>query len=313
MRAGDARSARRGAVRALALLIAALAVAGCGGDDRDQTSSARPPGRRRAGGRHGAAGRPLHAERGGLGIRSAAGHRADARLGSALRGRAARPRAPARRRRARGHVAGHARPRAQRRRAGPARPCLPPGFEQNGRLFAHYTNTQGDTRVDEYRVTAGWPTPPAAPRAPGRRAALPEPQRRAALVRPRRAALPRARRRRLAPWTRTTTGRTRHGAPGQAAANGRGRRRRGRGSRWPTACATRGASRVDRETGSLWIADVGQDEREEIDAVAELPDPPLNFGWPAFEGGTTRTGASRPGRDALCCPWRSTTTTRAAP
>jgi glucose/arabinose dehydrogenase len=40
----------------------------------------------------------------------------------------------------------------------------------------------------------------------------------------------------------------------------------------------------DRETGSLWIADVGQDEREEIDAVAELPDPPLNFGWPAFEG-----------------------------
>jgi glucose/arabinose dehydrogenase len=40
----------------------------------------------------------------------------------------------------------------------------------------------------------------------------------------------------------------------------------------------------DRETGSLWIGDVGQDEREEIDAVAELPDPPLNFGWPAFEG-----------------------------
>jgi glucose/arabinose dehydrogenase len=40
----------------------------------------------------------------------------------------------------------------------------------------------------------------------------------------------------------------------------------------------------DRETGSLWIADVGQDEREEIDAVRDLPDPPLNFGWPAFEG-----------------------------
>jgi glucose/arabinose dehydrogenase len=40
----------------------------------------------------------------------------------------------------------------------------------------------------------------------------------------------------------------------------------------------------DRETGSLWIADVGQDEREEIDAVPDLPDPPLNFGWPAFEG-----------------------------
>ena len=40
----------------------------------------------------------------------------------------------------------------------------------------------------------------------------------------------------------------------------------------------------DRETGSLWIGDVGQDEREEIDAVPDLPDPPLNFGWPALEG-----------------------------
>ena len=41
----------------------------------------------------------------------------------------------------------------------------------------------------------------------------------------------------------------------------------------------------DRETGSLWIADVGQDEREEIDVVTKLPtEAPLNFGWPAWEG-----------------------------
>jgi glucose/arabinose dehydrogenase len=41
----------------------------------------------------------------------------------------------------------------------------------------------------------------------------------------------------------------------------------------------------DRQTGSLWVGDVGQDEIEEIDAVSKLPDdPPLNFGWPAFEG-----------------------------
>jgi glucose/arabinose dehydrogenase len=43
----------------------------------------------------------------------------------------------------------------------------------------------------------------------------------------------------------------------------------------------------DRGTSALWIGDVGQDDREEIDAVAvaELagPEPP-NFGWSAFEG-----------------------------
>ena len=41
----------------------------------------------------------------------------------------------------------------------------------------------------------------------------------------------------------------------------------------------------DRETGDLWIGDVGQDELEEIDSApaAEL-DRELNFGWSAFEG-----------------------------
>ena len=43
----------------------------------------------------------------------------------------------------------------------------------------------------------------------------------------------------------------------------------------------------DRETGELWIGDVGQNALEEIDAVGsgELErDPPPNFGWSAFEG-----------------------------
>jgi len=35
----------------------------------------------------------------------------------------------------------------------------------------------------------------------------------------------------------------------------------------------------------IWIADVGQDEVEEIDRMAiERDEPPKNFGWPAFEG-----------------------------
>jgi glucose/arabinose dehydrogenase len=44
----------------------------------------------------------------------------------------------------------------------------------------------------------------------------------------------------------------------------------------------------DRETGDLWIGDVGQNELEEIDSAtraeitAERPE--LNFGWSAFEG-----------------------------
>lgn len=43
---------------------------------------------------------------------------------------------------------------------------------------------------------------------------------------------------------------------------------------------------LDPETGVLWAGDVGQDRFEEVDAVT-LPapgEPPLNLGWPAYEG-----------------------------
>jgi glucose/arabinose dehydrogenase len=39
----------------------------------------------------------------------------------------------------------------------------------------------------------------------------------------------------------------------------------------------------DRSTGDLWIGDVGQEELEEIDAVAG-PGPGVNYGWNRFEG-----------------------------
>lgn len=39
----------------------------------------------------------------------------------------------------------------------------------------------------------------------------------------------------------------------------------------------------DRERGTLWIGDVGQDEREEVDVVAD-PVRGANLGWSAYEG-----------------------------
>ena len=72
-----------------------------------------------------------------------------------------------------------------------------PGFADNRRLFLHWSDPRGDTRVAEFRARAdrharAAPGPPAADGRP----AGGEPQRRPARVRPRRAALPRARRRR---------------------------------------------------------------------------------------------------------------------
>lgn len=40
----------------------------------------------------------------------------------------------------------------------------------------------------------------------------------------------------------------------------------------------------DRETDDLWIGDVGQDEREEIDVLPAGSIEGANLGWPAFEG-----------------------------
>ena len=53
-------------------------------------------------------------------------------------------------------------------------------------------------------------------------------------------------------------------------------------------------SSFDRQTGDLWIADVGQGEREEIDLIAAGSEGGQNFGWRVMEGNDCfRAGNSR--------------------
>ena len=157
-----------------------------------------------------------------------------------------------------------------------------PDYASNGRLFLHYTNREGDTRVDEYRARDGVADPAS------REELLAVEQ----------------------PFPNHNGGQLSFGPDGLlylGLGDGGGANDGDNhaqdiddplgkilrldadraGAAWkPVAYGLRNPWRFswDRETKSLWIADVGQDEREEIDAVAELPDPPANFGWPAFEG-----------------------------
>jgi glucose/arabinose dehydrogenase len=50
----------------------------------------------------------------------------------------------------------------------------------------------------------------------------------------------------------------------------------------------------DRETGDLWIGDVGQGSREEIDVEPDRSRGGLNFGWDALEGTLAFEGAEPP-------------------
>ena len=71
---------------------------------------------------------------------------------------------------------------------------------------------------------------------------------------------------------------------------------------------------IDAGLNEIWIADVGQDQIEEIDrAQLEFDEPPKNFGWGAFEGSrrSERVRERRgPGR-ADVAGRRSTSTTTA--
>ncbi|MDQ3936163.1 MAG: PQQ-dependent sugar dehydrogenase, partial [Actinomycetota bacterium] len=176
-----------------------------------------------------------------------------------------------------------------------------PGYAENGRLFLHYTNRDGDTRVDEYRARGGTADPAT------RRELLAVDQ----------------------PYSNHNGGQLSFGPDGLLYLGlGDGGdagdphdnaqnldARLGKILRldvdrpdqdWtPVAYGLRNPWRFswDRETGSLWIADVGQDEREEIDVVTELGDPPgPNFGWPAFEGTHDFDGRDPSGPGRLVFP-----------
>jgi glucose/arabinose dehydrogenase len=58
----------------------------------------------------------------------------------------------------------------------------------------------------------------------------------------------------------------------------------------------------DRETGDLWIGDVGQGRWEEVDFVAAGTPWPLNFGWDVYEGDEQVEGGAVQGEGELVFP-----------
>ncbi|HEX8645295.1 MAG TPA: PQQ-dependent sugar dehydrogenase [Thermoleophilaceae bacterium] len=158
-----------------------------------------------------------------------------------------------------------------------------PDYARNGRLFLHYTNKGGDTRVDEYRRGARGTADPAT-RKELLRVEQPFPNHNGGQLS-------------FGPDGLLHLGLGDGGSSGDPDNNAQDLDDRlGKilrvdvdrpGSDWePVAYGLRNPWRFswDRETRAIWIADVGQDEREEIDSIPRFTDPPPNFGWPAFEG-----------------------------
>ena len=158
-----------------------------------------------------------------------------------------------------------------------------PGYADNGRVYFHYTDSGGDTRVDRYEVRDG--TVDRSTRTELLAVKQPFPNHNGGELA-------------FGPDGLLYLGLGDGGSEGDPDNRGQdlGTRLgkilrldvRDPGADWQTvAYGMRNPWRFswDSETGSLWIGDVGQDHVEEIDAVAKLPtDPPLNFGWAAYEG-----------------------------
>ena len=174
----------------------------------------------------------------------------------------------------------------ERVRAGGERGLLglafPPDHARSGRLYVHYTNRRGDTRVVRYRAR-GDHADPASARTLLRVRQL-YPNHNGGQL-----AFDRA--------GRLLLGLGDGGSAFDPHRNGQDlgtplakiRRLdvRRPAARWETvAYGLRNPWRFsfDRETGDLWIADVGQDRQEEIDVLPAGERGLVNFGWSVFEG-----------------------------
>jgi glucose/arabinose dehydrogenase len=158
--------------------------------------------------------------------------------------------------------------------------ALHPGFPDDPRFYVHYSNRDGDTRVVEYRAADDGAVPfrellgvdqPYPNHNGGQLAFGPDGLLYLGLGDGGAAFDPEGRSQNLA----TPLGKLlrldvdRLGAEWEIAANG---------LRNPWRFS------FDRETGDLWIGDVGQDRWEEVDFVAAGTPWPLNFGWDVYEG-----------------------------
>jgi len=188
-----------------------------------------------------------------------------------------------------------------------------PAYERNGRFYVDYTNRNGDTRVVEYRSPAKGGGRPEVSRVLFR-AQQPYPNHNGGLVA-------------FGPDRNLYIGLGDGGSAGDPERHGQDLRTplgtilridpgssgdyrvpRGnpfadeRGARPEIlAYGLRNPWRFsfDRETGDLWIGDIGQSEQEEIDALprAEI-ESGANFGWSAFEG-TARFNEDQEAPDAI--------------
>ncbi len=174
-----------------------------------------------------------------------------------------------------------------------------PGYRRSGLLYASYTNTDGDSRVVEYRRAEEGP--PVADPGSAREVLAqdqPYPNHNGGLVA-------------FGPDRRLYLGLGDGGSAGDPERNAQDpssllgklltidpRPRSGEADVFALGLRNPWRFSFDRETGDLWIGDVGQNSLEEIDGVPPSQAAGANFGWSAFEG-TERFNSDQEAPDAI--------------